>query len=264
VNPNPLGVAAILLSIVLFAGTYIFLRARPKHVRAAWLVTFVILSIPSFFFAIYYLHLLPEWSWFYTLRSWRGTELLSALIGGAMGSLGALLPRCVLLLPLSVSLVITVAPYVKPVLGPLPERLIAEQWRGRACIQSTASTCGPASLCTIFKFLGRDVSERAVAHAAYSYGGGTEAWYLARYARNQGFTPRFEFRHTFTPDAGLPSVVGVTLGDAGHFIAVLSVDNDRVTFADPLWGESTIPLSDFLRKYHFTGFHMVVAKPALH
>lgn len=261
VNPNPIGLLAVALSIGIFAASYTILRSRPVSVRATVFCVMALLSIPSLLFAVYYLHILPEWAWFYTLRSWPGTELLGVFLGGAGGALTALLPRQALVLPLSGSILLTTVPYLKPIMGPLPPNLFADQWRGNACIQSTASTCGPASVCTILKYLGRDPTERDAAHAAYSYGGGTEAWYLARYVRSHGFEPRFEFRKTYSPEAGLPAVVGVSLAGAGHFIAVLAVAADRVTYADPLFGEATIPLSQFLQKYTFTGFHMVVTKP---
>ena len=54
--------------------------------------------------------------------------------------------------------------------------------------------------------------------------------------------------------------MGVLLGGTGHFIAVLEVTGDQVTFADPTYGEEHLPLADFLRRYQFTGFHMVISK----
>ena len=95
--------------------------------------------------------------------------------------------------------------------------------------------CGPASVCTILKRLGGAPSEYAAARAAHSCTGGTEAWYLARYVRNQGFVPRFDFRETFSPLVGLPSLVGVRLGGAGHvIIAVLFRERRRGYFCRPV------------------------------
>lgn len=99
-----------------------------------------------------------------------------------------------------------------------------------------------------------------MARAAYSYNGGTEAWYLARFVRTKGLHPRFDFRTSFSPSAGSPAVVGVKFGSAGHFIAVLDVHGDQVTLADPLRGEEHLSLSEFRRRYVFTGFHMVITK----
>ena len=197
---------------------------------------FVLLAIPSILFAVYYLHILPERAWFYTLRSWSGSELLIVFLGGATGAFATLLPRSLLLLPLCTLVAIAIVPYIKPLVGPLADSEFAERWDGDTCLQSTSSTCGPASVSTILRRLGAETTERETARAAYTYAGGTEAWYLARYVRSKGFVPRFDFRKTFH-QAGLPAVVGVRFGNVGHFIAVLDVNGDQITFADPLRGE---------------------------
>jgi predicted double-glycine peptidase len=108
--------------------------------------------------------------------------------------------------------------------------------------------------------LGVETSERATARAAFSYSGGTEAWYLARYVRSRGLSPRFDFHSTFSRTTGFPALVGVRLGGTGHFIAILEVRGGQVTFADPLFGERRLSLPQFQRRYEFTGFHMVVSK----
>jgi hypothetical protein len=259
-NPNPIGIAAAVLSVAAFALTYTQLRRRALHFRSAAFAALSLLAIPSVLFAIYYLHVLPEWAWFYTLRSWRGSELLVIFLGSAAGAFATLLPRWLLVLPLFFLVVLAIVPYLKPFAGPIADEVFEERWQGNVCLQSTPSTCGPASTSTILRQLGSDPSERAAARAAYSYVGGTEAWYLARYVREKGFLPRFDIRQTFSPDAGLPAVVGVRFGGAGHFIAVLTVDQEKVTFADPLSGEDTVSLSQFQRRYTFTGFHMVISK----
>jgi hypothetical protein len=77
-----------------------------------------------------------------------------------------------------------------------------------------------------------------------------------------GFVPRFDFRETFTPEVGLPAMVGVRLGGVGHFIAVLEASDGQVVCADPLVGKRHLALSEFRRHYVFTGFHMVIRKAA--
>jgi hypothetical protein len=257
---NLIGAIAVAISIFAFSLTYRWLRPRARKVRVALLGTFTFLSIPSLLFAVYYLHILPEWAWFYTLHSWSGTEFLAIFLGCATGAAASLLPRLLLGVPLFVLMVFAVVPYIKPVMRPIPDDQLQDRWQGEVCLQSTGSTCGPASVCTVLRRLGGDPSERAAARAAFSYAGGTEAWYLARYVRSKGFVPRFYFRETFSPSVGLPAVVGVRLGGVGHFIAVLAVSGDQVTFADPLQGEERLPLSKFLHHYEFTGFHMVITK----
>lgn len=258
---NALGVAAVALSVVVFAIVQRWLRPCPVAVRLGWLGGFALLSVPALWFAMYYLHVLPEYAWFYTLRSWPGSEFLVVFLGGAAGAVAACLPRLLLGLPLFALLALAAVPYLKPLIGPLPDEVFREQVEGDICLQSTGSTCGPASITTILRQFGLPASERTTARAAFTYAGGTEAWYLARYVRARGLTPRFAFRRTFSPEAGQPALVGVILGGVGHFIPVLAVRDGQVTFADPLHGEEHLPLSDFQRRYQFTGFHLVVQRP---
>ena len=253
-----LGATAVACSVLAFALTYNRLRLRSFKVRLVFLVGFALLAIPSILFAVYYLHVLPERAWFYTLRSWSDTEFLVVFLGNAAAAAASLMPRLLLVVPLFALVALGAVPYLKPLTGPLPDSVFHELWRGDICLQSTPSTCGPASVATILRRLGAQTSEQATARAAFSYAGGTEAWYLARYVRSKGFVPRFDFRPTFSPSVGLPAVIGVRLGGVGHFIAVLGISDDQVTFADPLGGQERMPLSQFQRRYQFTGFHMVI------
>jgi len=66
------------------------------------------------------------------------------------------------------------------------------------------------------------------------------------------------FCPTFSPEAGQPALVGVRIGNDGHFIAVLEIHDDQVTFADPLSGKIQMSLAKFKQLYEFTGFHMVI------
>jgi len=257
---NLVGVIAVILSAWACVLTCSRLRSQTTMVRLAFFGTFSLLALPSLLFTIYYLHVLPEWDWYYTLRSWRGSELLVIFLGCAMGAFASFLPRMLLGFPLFALLFLAAIPYIKPVFGPLGDGDFQEHWRGNAFLQSTRSTCGPASVCTILKRLGAETSERAAARASFSYSGGTEAWYLARFVRSKGFTPRFDFRDTFFPSVGLPAMVGVRIGGCGHFIAVLELNGDQVTFADPLQGEYRLSLSEFQKRYSFTGLHMVITK----
>ena len=259
-NFNHLGLTAVGLSIVLFAMTYELLRQKRWTIRLGFCCIFAVLAIPSILFAAYYLHVFPEEAWFYSIRSYRGVELLGVFLGCFGGAVASLMYRFLLGFPLFAAIVLGLIPYAKPVLGHIPDSAFAERWRGDVSIQSTPSTCGPASVCTILRRLGGAPSERTIARAAFSCTTGTEAWYLARFIRNQGFTARFDFRDTFIPSVGLPAVVGLRLGSLGHFIAVLAVDGDQVTFADPMIGEQRISIAQFRRRYQFTGFHMVISR----
>lgn len=257
---NFLGLAAVVLSLIAFAAAYRLARHRTRATRVVLLGGFTLLAIPSLLFAIYYLHVWGEHVWFYTLRSWPGCEFFVVFLGCAGGVAATFLPPLLLGLPLFAVLAPAVVPYVKPLIGPLPDSAFYERWEGEACIQSTPSTCGPASVTTILRRFGISTTEQTTARAAFSYTGGTEAWYLARYARRRGLAAHFDFRPTFSPEAGLPAVVGVRLGGVGHFIAVLDHQGDQITFADPLHGEEHLSLVEFQRRYDFTGFHLVIQR----
>ena len=158
------------------------------------------------------------------------------------------------------SVAVLSVPYVKPLLVPLPDSMIHDQWEGDACMQSTPSTCGPASIATILRSLGLPASERAIAREAHTYAGGTEAWYLARYVRSQGLNARFDFSKGLPENLELPAMIGVRLGGFGHFMPVLARDGDMLTLADPLHGKETISLRDLQKRCQLTGFHLVISR----
>jgi hypothetical protein len=257
---NLFAAMAVGSGLIGFAAAHRFLRSKPLLSRVMACLVLGTLAMPSVLFAIYYLHILPERAWFYTLRSWAGSELLVFFLGAAGGALATLLPRWLLVGPLFFTLVTAALPYFKMIMTPLNLSDLHDQWAHDACLQSTASTCGPASCASILRFFGCPSSERELAEGAYSSASGTEAWYLARYMRSRGFSPEFDFRHTFTPTVPLPALVGVRLGGFGHFIAVLKISDGLVTFVDPLSGKRELELAEFMKAYSFTGFHMSVPK----
>lgn len=262
--PNYIGLAAVGLSLLVFRQTHNWLRPLSLGTRVGWLILFTILALPALGFALHYLHLWREREWFYELRSWPGSEFLEVFLGAAGGATAAILPRRLLGLALLGQLGVAILPHVKPLIGPLPVEAFRPQPPGAVCRQSTPSTCGPASVVNILHHLGVESSEREVARAAFTYSGGTEAWYLARYARRRGLSARFAFRKTFAPEAGLPAVVGVRLGSAGHFIAVLQVQDDQVSYVDPLRGADRCSTAEFRSRHDFTGFHLVIQRTGQH
>lgn len=255
------GAAAVVGSVAAFGFTHGHVAHKSFATRAVVLSILGLLSIPALLSALYYFHVVPEWAWFYTLRSWTGAEFLVIFLGAAGGAFAAMLARWLLLMPLLFVLALAVVPYLKPWVNPLNTNSFQERWQGDVCLQSTESTCGPASTATLLKRLGVTASEREIAKAAFTTGSGTEAWYLARYCRSRGLRTHFDFRPGFSSTVGFPAMVGVRVSGFGHFIAVLEVRGDQVTYADPLSGEFRVPMAEFLRRYSFTGFHMVVSKP---
>ena len=104
------------------------------------------------------------------------------------------------------------------------------------------------------------MTESELAAEAHSYAGGTEAWYLARAARSRGFDVNFEFSSGFSPEDGLPAVIGVRLGSIGRFIAILGEEEGKFVVGDPLRGQELLSREELEQRYHFTAFHMRIER----
>ena len=183
-------------------------------------------------------------------------------IGAAGGCFAALLPRNLAVLPFLAVAAFAFVPFLKPIIGPLPSNF-SGKWNGDICLQSTPSTCGPASVATILNSLGVETNESELARDSYSYTGGTEAWYLIRAIRARGCEASVQFRPDFDPQISLPAVVGVRLGGPdgfGHFVPFLSKSGDTYSLGDPLVGPQFETLSQLRKRYHFTGFHLPISK----
>jgi ABC-type Fe3+ transport system permease subunit len=141
---------ATLLTAILCAITVARLSSKliePRRIGLALLLS--VLSIPGFAFSIYYLHILPEMEWLYQLRSFRCSGLWLAVPLAAVVSWNAFLYRPFALLLYASALITVALPYAKPFLRPLDQSLLHDPWQDSACLQSTESTCGPASAATI-------------------------------------------------------------------------------------------------------------------
>lgn len=260
-HPNYTGIIGAALAAALFAIVYSKLKGAKLSLRLIWLVVFALFSIPALSFTVYYLHLFPEKAAYYEFRSMRGVELLVIFLGGAGGVFATLLPRIMMSFSLFGVLGLALAPFLKPIIGPISDTSFNNQLKGNVVIQSTPSTCGPSSVATIMKHLEVPVTEMEVARGAYSYQGGTEAWYLARFVRSKGLEAEFIFQKGFSPNMSLPLVAGVRIGSVGHFIPILKKEGDVIVAGDPLVGEERLTLPELLKHYQFTGFHMKVWKP---
>ena len=249
------------LALALFALVYTKLKGAKRSLRLIWFLVFVLLSIPALSFTVYYLHLFPDTVAYYEFRSMRGVELFVLFLGGAGGVVATFAPRLTMVLSLTGVLGLAIAPFLKPLIGPISDTSFENQFKQKVVIQSTPSTCGPSSVATIMNQLEVPVSELETARAAYSYRGGTEAWYLARFVRSKGLEAEFVFLKGFSPDISLPLVAGVGLGSVGHFIPILKKEGNDFITGDPLVGERRFTLSELLKHYQFTGFHMKVWKP---
>ena len=259
-NPNWIGVLAAALSLIGFVMAYRYAEKLETKQKICVGVLACVLALPGASFVVYYAHLLPEFGWYYQFRSLRHTEWLIVPIGVAGGVIASLLPRVVLTLPLLGVAGFSIVPYVKPFLGPLDDGALVDRWEEGVCKQSTGSTCGAASVATILRSFGADVSERELAVDAHSYAGGTEAWYLARAVRERGFKAFFQFGEGFDPEKTLPAVVGVRWGSIGHFIPILAKQGDRFIIGDPTVGKEMLSRDALHERYEFSGFYMMISE----
>jgi hypothetical protein len=264
---NWIGVLAVFLAFPVFAlGCWSAKRGISASISLLGWGIGVILAVPALLYFAYYAGLFGEPIWFYKLRAVAGTELLASLAGFLAGWFQVrVIPRLRLsrwgtrlLMPVLLGFGVAV-PYLKPLLRPQQIHFLREQWKDGVCLQSTASTCGPASAATVSHHLGFQVSERELALAAYTSASGTENWYLARALDRLGLEASFAFSKTL--EAPLPAIVGVSLkenGNSGHFIALLEKQGDKYVFGDPMEGRFTNTLAGLADKYEFTGFMLSV------
>lgn len=248
-------------SLVLFAVVHRQALTMAGNVRWRWFILAAMLAIPAGYNALYYLHRLPEAAWFYEARSWPGVEACVIAVGATGGLWAAWLHRRMLVLPLLATVGVALGPFLKPVLAPVSVASLHDTWTHGVCIQSTLSTCGPASTATVLKALGVPANEAEIARAAHTYRGGTEAWYLARYIRRRGLYTEFVINADGFYDAvRLPAIVGVTVNGRGHFIALISRTGDVFEVGDPMVGPEKLTRAQLERRYRFTGFVLEVAR----
>ncbi|MBI3549262.1 MAG: peptidase C39 [Elusimicrobia bacterium] len=229
-------------------------------VRRTQVAVFSVLCVPGLSFILYYLHLTREPAWYIEFRSFPYVEMSSAFWGLLFGCLEIRRPligkwRYVAgnRMMLRLSMLLIFAPFAKPVLLPLAASQIKDEWREDVCIQSTAATCGPCSLATVYRSLGLQAKERDIARGAFSGKTGTENWYLIRYARRHGLNARFGYK-TGLSEVTPPSIIGVKLdGGAGHFITYLGDAGKRKVIGDPLSGKLLLTDANFHALYRFTG-----------
>lgn len=235
-------------------------RVGPK---ARWILGFasLLLCLPAAWFALYYLHLLPEPPLLYQLRALPFSDGFLALLGGAAGVWRTLLPRLLKSLPTACGIILLVVPFLKPVLRPIDPSQLIEHWEGDACIQSSMVTCGPASAASILRYLGdQQTLERDLAKESWTSQSGTEAWHLAKAVRRRGFKVRFLAPDSLPDPKDLPGILGTGGAGAGHFIAVLELTPEEIVFVDPLSGKKRMSVDQFLRWTMIHPFFMSIQR----
>ena len=124
------GLVGAALAVVLFALVYTKLKSTKRSLRLIWLFVFVLLSIPALSFMVYYLHLFPDTAAYYEFRSMRGTELFVLFLGGAGGVAATFLPRLMMGFSLAGVLGLAIAPFLKPLIGPIQDTSFENQLKG--------------------------------------------------------------------------------------------------------------------------------------
>lgn len=231
----------------------------------AW-VAALACAFPAALMAAYYLHLYDDALWFYQFRSLPFTELSAALAGLPAGMIHAWLAKRARLLGMLVPALLLLGlfvPYVKPVIAPLDVERLKAVCKDGVCLQTAASTCGPASAASVLRLFGVEETEKTLAREAFTTASGTENWYLARALRRRGFDVRYEILPRPMVKLPHPAVAGVKLpGGIGHFIAILGETPDAYIIGEPMSGKLIVPKARIGTAYSFTGFFMVVEKSA--
>jgi hypothetical protein len=236
---------------------------RTPKSRAACLALCLVMGVPGFLFPLYYLHLFDNAKWFYEFRSLPLTELSAAGAGLSAGALAGfvqgtkLVSRSFLAIVLSIGIVV---PHLKPVVAPVVRGCFMDHWQDGVCLQSTESSCGPASAATVFRTFGIDINERDLAKECYTYAGGTEHWYLARAFRRRGLDVRFRVQKGLPVDLRTPAIAGVRVGRIGHFIVIVAEAGNTYIIGDPLVGRSLVSRDRIEKELNFVGIFMEIGK----
>ncbi len=232
-----------------------FYLGRAAWVRPLCLLFFLVASAN----ALHYAHWFDHWAGYFTYRSWVWTDFVPTLSGLLVGHLVATakgwIRPCGVGVTAFLSFVFVGLPWVKPLLSPVDPGQFHDRWNGPVCLQSTSSTCGPASLASLLHHHGVIVDERRIAESCFTSGSGSELWYLARYARSLGFAVEFRFdRQDIRPNA----IIGIMVGGSGHFVAVLGRKGDAWEIADPLSGIRILTAGQLRDAHRFEGMQLIL------
>jgi len=274
-NFNGLIIPTFLLATIFFkTGLYLSqLCHRQQHVviKIILVLSTTVIAVPGVLFTVYYLHFFDQAKWFYQFRALPFTELSAAGLGLLVGILFDSAQRQhwlsqafspVVLLALLLWLLI---PYVKPIFYSVDFADFEDRWSNGICLQTTPSSCGPASAATLLKAAGYSVSERQLAQECFTSKSGTENWYIARALRRRGFKVNYLITAVKSGYLPYPALAGVQLNNGwGHFIVVLDETECCFIIGDPLVGKRILEKHKLAQYYNFTGFFMQVKFPSRH
>lgn len=264
---NPFFWPTAAVSILLFWMGYRLNRVSrsPWHIVLLW-VTALFLAAPGVLFTTYYTGWLGEPLWLYRFRAVSGSEISAAgmgLLAGVIQSSRESWPRFKrftsrLGVPTILAVVLFV-PYLKPLARPLQLPESPKGWLNNVCLQSTVSTCGPASAATLTRLANKPIEEYELARECFTSGKGTENWYLARALRRHGMTIEFLKTEPSTAELPYPAIAGVKLSHgSGHFIPILGKEGSSYIVGDPMVGSEVKSLTELQQEYQFTGFFLIV------
>lgn len=257
INLVPLDLSILALTLLLFAaglrsGRHGALLAAPGVAAVA-------------LFLAYYLHIV-DGIWYYRWRSLPIVDFAPALFGLSMGAVTAKAmareesKAAAVVAGGLIALLVVGAAFARPWLRPHPTDSLTERWSEGVCLQSTMRTCGPCTAATILRHLGHPATERDLAVAARTDGGGTLNWLLVRALRREGL--QADFREPASVMAvEAPAILGVRVGEAGHFIALLERDGEVLHIGEPLEGRLTLSLDEFSERYGFDHFAVEISLP---
>ena len=249
----------IVILVPLFGMSWVLGHVTRKtpynHLAAA--VIFVI----SMLNGLHYVHVFDQSIVYYQFRSLEIADYLPALSGYALGYFVAHFRGLVYApfkaIAIAASLYAMFLPVAKEITNPLILYGAPRFVVNGVLVQRTNSTCGPCSLAVILDSYGISKSEDEIAMASRTSASGTELWYLARYARSLGFRAEFRFDNGTVFES---SIIGIRLGQTGHFVAVLRVDGNEVLIHDSTSGLKTISFQDLRGRFQYSGISLLIRR----
>lgn len=259
--------AAVVFGI---AGFWLFRRfylRGGKIQKAILTLAGLVLSVPAVLFASNYLIDVPAGGWFVDFHALPGIEASSGLVGALLGVVFASaklhrrrLSVLVTLVPAFFAVLLLLAPFAKQLFFRLDYSVLQDRWENGVCIQSSSSTCMPASCATVVKVLGGSVTEKELAAEAGSSRRGTEVWYMIRAMRNRGYDLRVRSSES-VEEIPAPSVIGVKVGSAGHVVVLMSKSDDGPEIGDPLGMRERCSWISFEKLYQPNGeYYSITAR----
>ncbi len=265
---NPLFIPTLAGTTLCFGlGIWLTKKAQSKHQEYGLIIISTLAAVPAVLFAIYYFGVLGEAGWFYRFRAWPGAELFACGIGLLAGWLQTKRTQIPQIrkqvsagfIPF-IFLLCVGAPYLKQVFLRPDWTQFNDRWSEEVCLQSSESSCGPASAATLLKLTGKLVTEKAIAQESFTSRRGTENWHLIRTLRRHGLAVDYLIGPPNQAVLPFPAIVGVRLGGVsgtGHFIAILGRLGNRYVVGDPLNGREELNETQLRERYYFTGFSIV-------